>query len=503
MNQTYNNKKTVTIILIVSGVIIVLMASFYLIFITKINNILNGTSHQTSTTKYATKITPSSLKKYTNNLTYDPKKPIVIKKNNKYGFISYTGKEIVKPIYDGVNEFYGNYTYVSKNNENGGFLDYIEFFIIDTNGKIKQTPKLNFEPYHSKKYDIWIINNVLYDGNFKQLSADNINVDQILSADDYGYYTFKNSLDNYSGIIDYTGKIIFKSDNFYIDMHISESEYDTKELFAYVNLLNKSVIISLKTGDILYTFEKGTYLYTGKNGSFMKANEDGTYNYYYFYNNKLALAPENPISSMELIDYKNMILEIDYYVKGLSFSSTTEYYDLKNNAKVTDTSLYKEDYGIEKRTLNEVNYGYKEIEENNLVGLSFNGNTVIPCNYKYINFFNKQLFNYLKKETKQELAYFEDKDKTNIMDIKTQKVIVSYKDSSDYYNYTSPFINYISTINGVDTKIVLNLLSGKSLKVSLDDNISYYYNYLDIYDKTNKKDTIYNYKLQKIYEINE
>ena len=112
-----------------------------------------------------------------NYAIFDQNKPIIIKKDGKYGYINTSGKVIVEPKYEDVRNFNGNYAIVYEMvKTDDGEKKLCK--IIDKNGKVKITPQEDgyCSIEYISDYNIYIIDNKLYDSNLQKLSSDDKNV---------------------------------------------------------------------------------------------------------------------------------------------------------------------------------------------------------------------------------------------------------------------------------------------------------------------------------------
>ncbi len=70
------------------------------------------------------------------NSIFDPKKPIVVKNNEKYGYITSDGKTMIEPQYNSADDFYGDYALVSVDNPNKDSYNKTLYEIIDKKGSM-------------------------------------------------------------------------------------------------------------------------------------------------------------------------------------------------------------------------------------------------------------------------------------------------------------------------------------------------------------------------------
>lgn len=433
------------------------------------------------------------------NIIFDPNKPIVVNNNGKYGYITSEGKTMIEPQYKWADDFYGNYAIVSIDNPDAASYNETLYQIIDKKGNVKLTSVSSSEPQYYPTYDIWEVDEVLYDSNFNRILSEGITVEYI----DYQYFEYSDSVKNETGIINYKGKKIFTVPESFIYVDISENGYDEDELYAAVKTFSepeKEVIISLKTGKVLFTNEDAeTYNISEKdNGIFYYYNRkstDGYENkkYLFFINNKLAYETTEVVDEVEVYDYKNQILKIDYGYdyETLGKSQRIYYYDVKNKKMLDQKPSSSNDLKLD--LLEEI-YGFKTYYNDGKYGLMSNENVILSCEYDDIEFLNLNIFNYMKSKGKELILL--EKDKNIILyDLKSSKAITTFN-SRYVYDYDDSTFIKISLTEDNSYKIY-NLLSGKSMDFDKNNDISIGSNYVTV--KKDGKTTYYNTNLKQIY----
>lgn len=441
---------------------------------------------------------------------FNPDKPIIINDNKNYGYITAAGKMMIEPQYRDANDFYGDYAMVTIDNPDTKSYDKTINQIIDKKGNVKIVAKNYTKPKYFDVYNVWLIDNVLYDSKLKKLSAEGAKVEYI----DCGYFKYENSEKNESGIITYKGKKVFKTAASSISTSLSENEYNQDDLYVAVDIHNKpekSVVVSLKTGDILFTLENSENYYLLEEG-------DGIFSYYdtkvsrgyensvylYFTNNKLAYQTTDKVEDVKISDYKNKIIEIDYGYdyEDLGKSQRRYYYDAKNK-KMLDKDPDNSASSELNAALMENTYGFKMFSSSGKYGLMIGNKIVIPCEYTEINLLGDNLFNYMQSKGKK-LVLLEKDNKTILYNVKNSKSIITF-DSNNVEDYNdSTFIEVSLYKNGSSARtgyMVYNLLTGKSMTFNKDNEVFVESNYIEV--KKDNKTTYYNTKFKQIYVTEE
>ena len=445
------------------------------------------------------------------NIIFDPNKPIVINNNGKYGYITSEGKILIEPQYKTANEFYGDYAVVSVETPEASNYNNIQYQIIDKNGNVKLTSDSYKEPQYYSNYDVWVIDETLYDSNLNKVFPEEIKVEYI----GYEYFKYRNPVKNEAGIMTYNGKKIFTMPVTSVYVDISANEYNKEDLYASVKTYgdpDREVIISLKTGDILFTSEdaESFYISEDENGIFHYYNhtlDDGYENrkYLFFIDNKLAYETTETVDRIEVYDYQNQILEIeyDYDYETLGKSQRIYYYDVKNKKmleSIPESSVTLEDLELD---LIEQTYGFKEYSIDAKYGIKSGEKVIVPCEYDDIEYFDKNIFNYMKSMGK-ELVLLRKNSKSILYNMTESKAITTFDSGYIYkYDYTT-FINlktYNEDMYTIKGYTIYNLLSDKSMDFDSESEITIGSNYI-IVTKDNKK-TYYNTDFKQIYVVTE
>lgn len=211
----------------------------------------------------------------------------------------------------------------------------------------------------------------------------------------------------------YKGKKVFAIQATSLYISISANEYNDDDLYACVSVygaadIKKKLIVSLKTGDILFTLEDdGYYIANDDNGIFYYYNmslADGFKDrkFLFFINGKLAYQPTDKVDDLTIYDYQKQILEIDYGYNYTELGKNQRwyYYDV-GNKKMLDakpnSSTTLEDLQL---GLLEKQYGFKEYSSSDKYGLMSGDKVVVPAEYDDIKYLEVSLFNYMKSKGK-------------------------------------------------------------------------------------------------------
>lgn len=437
------------------------------------------------------------------NSIFDPKKPIVVKNNEKYGYITSDGKTMIEPQYNSAGDFYGDYALVSVDNPNKDSYNKTLYEIIDKKGNVKLTSESYYGTKYYSEYDLWVVDDVLYDSKLNKVLGEGTAVEYISN----GYFIYTDSLKNESGIVNYKGKKVFTIPDLSIGVDISANNYNEDDLYATVRAYStkKEMIVSLKTGDILFTSENAdNYIYEKSNGIFyyydyVTDNESKERKYLFFINNKLAYQTTEVVDEVSVYDYKNQILKIDYgsYYEKLGKSKRNYYYDVKNK-KMLDEEPSRSTSSID---ILEQSYGFKEYSVSGKYGIMSGDKVIVPCEYNDIEYLKINLFNYMKSKGK-ELVLLEKDKKLVLYNIKNSKSITTFDSNyvSSYDDSTFIRINLYGEDSYIKEYKIYNLLTGKSMDFDKSDEISIGSNYVAI--TKDGKTTYYNTEFKQVYVAN-
>lgn len=441
------------------------------------------------------------------NAIFDPNKPIIVKNNGKYGYITSEGETMIEPQYKEAYDFHGDYAVVWVDNPDTNAYNKQIYQIIDKKGNVKLTSNNYFSPKYYSTYDVWIIDGVLYDSKLNKVLSEGITVKYI----NYGYFEYIDSVKKESGIITYKGKKIFTIPGTSVSVDISKNNYDETELYADVSTYiepKKRIVISLKTGDILFTAEdaESYYIKAEENGIFYYYNhelEDGYKNkkYLFFINNKLAYQTTEVVNEVEVYNYQNQILEIDYGYdyESLGKSQRRYYYDVKHK-KMLEKSPSTTDLKLDST---ERIYGFKKYSSSEKYGLMSGEKVIVPCKYDDIKYLDINIFNYMKSKGKELVLLKEDKN-IFLYNLKNSKTITAFNSGyiDDYDDSTFiKFRSYEKDEYTTKSYTIYNMLSDKSMNFDKNNNILIESNYITV-EKDGKK-TYYNTNFKQIYVARE
>lgn len=444
---------------------------------------------------------------------FDPNKPIIVKNNGKYGYITSDGKMMIEPQYKSATDFYGDYAVVSVDNPDTDAYTYndILYQIIDKNGNVKLTSDSYLEPEYYIDYDIWLVDDVLYDSNLNRMFSEELTFEYI----DYEYFKYTDDENDECGIMTYKGKKIFTTSGWYIAAYISKNEYNEDDLYATVKSYGdseKEVIISLQTGDILFTSDdpENYYIVEEENGLFYYYNhtlEDGYKNrkYLFFINNNLEYQITEYVYDIDVYDYQNQVLRIDYgyNYEELGKSQRMYYYDVKNKKMLDEKPVKSTETNDLDADLIERTYGFKESSCSGKYGIMSDDKLIVPCEYDYVKYLDINLFNYMKSNGK-ELILLEKDENLLLYDLKSSETITSFNSTyiSDYGDSTFIKIKlYDEDSYAIKGYTVYNLLSGKSMDFNATDNLSIGSNFITITQEGKK--IYYNTNFKQVYVSNE
>ena len=471
-----SNKKLLIPIIAVAAVLVIVVGLFVL------SNLGGGSGSEKSAVK----------------TLLDPKKPILVKKSGKYGYVSHKGKILIEPKYSEATEFYGDYAIVKVDDAE---YDYT-YQIINQKGKEQLKEAVIGQPTYDPENGTWVIDYRLYNSKLKPITKEGISVFEMSD----GYYTYSNYDQGRSGIMNSKGKSLWdwKESSFYGD--ISESIYDEKDLYVAVQSFDeeeKEVIVSLKKKKIVYELDNydDYNIRAESNGIFTIKEEDSydTKTWLYFKDGKLKYeTSDSKIEDIEVYDYEKQILEL-YYGYNDDYEREYKYYDVKAKEFITDVED-KDDYDTdEDLDLYELTYGFKPFESSDKYGLMAEDKILVSSTYDDVTFISYAPFLYMKEFKNKELVLFEKDDKIILYDVKKKKELQTFDASSVTTNETSTFIK-LAKYEDYDLKgyIVYNLISGEMKEYDEDADLEFGSNFYK--EKNGSKDIYYNTNIEQIYE---
>lgn len=413
---------------------------------------------------------------------------IKVEKNEKYGYINTSGKLVIEPKYSKASDFYGKYAIVDeKNNETG---DYVTS-LIDTKGNVVLTVDKYATIKYNSEYDLWIIDKKLYDGNLKQLTDDNTEVDYV----EDGYFRWVDDTKKQGGIMNASGKKLytynFKAGESYINIEVSDNENILKENYCRVNIENKRyAIVNCDTGKVVYDFTD--YFITLEDNNIFEFSDKDSYKtqfYLYVQNDKVIYQTKN--KDYELDDY--------YIDRGYIEIEDEEEYEVISYIDVKEGKVVKEkpDYSSEESlSLSdwEIKSGLTEIKCNSNYGLKKGDKIVIECGWSDFEYLSIPVYEYLESKGKPYVLGEKD-SKTYLINVKTGKIDGELNSTYIYDSSSSTFVYY--TDRDTNKKVIYNLSTNKSLVLEKYDDYDIYSNYITI--EVDKKINYYNTDLKLIY----
>lgn len=415
---------------------------------------------------------------------FDNNKPILVEKDDLYGYINSKGKEITKIEFLSASEFNGKYSTV-KYNDNG--KEYID--VINEKGKIIYS--VEYENMYDSRIiyyeeaDSFIINSKLYNNKFKKISDNDV---QYLVSNIFKYETEKES-----GIINSKGKEIYKVNSNRMQIDVSEQASDDN-YYAYIEVEKEGQLINVETGKVLKSFKisDDSYNYF-KSGNIFKFGEDDKNKYLYISDNKIVFEEY----AYDIDIYEENILRIDYgyNYKKLSKKSQIEYFNIKTREFIK--SLPKDSKGQESEFTKFSNYKVNSCKNGYEYELKKNTKQYLPCGYDSISEIGINLFKYTYYKTGRELIILKKGEEIHLFNLKNKKSLYKFKADSIYdisVYEKSTFI--VEEYN--DSFTIYNTISNK--KKELDGtNYTVYSNYFTT--KNDNEIVYYNTNLEKIYEI--
>ena len=417
------------------------------------------------------KITNSNNKKM---YIFDNNRLISIYQKGLYGFINRKGEVIVKPQYDYIMSDSGKYIVVEKDGK---------YYIIDNNGNIKLESKTSIT--YNADFDVYVADSKLLNNNLRQLSPKKINV--VHSG--YGLYKFISEDGETAGVMDVTGKIIYrqkieKGDNLYI--YIGDKREDQEEIYCVITPDDKAYqIINCKTGKIIEKYTQDLISAAGNNIFYIKDIGNDEIKTIFIRDNKVEL---------ELKGTTN----VRYYENGYieyQENDTVKYYNLK-----TKKTLDKEPNDLisaDNRTEWEKLTGYKKISCTRQYGIVSDEKIILPCEYDKITYLPNKLYEYLKLNGKNYIIATKDKV-TYLINLNNQKKVKEFTtDSTINTTQNSPFIYYYDS----DNKIVVYNLNNNKEETYEAESLDVAGNYFKLHK--DKKLIYYNSNFEKIYETDD
>lgn len=461
-NKTTNSKQKKKLIFIIAIILLVIVISFicYKNFGNKSSNL---------------------------NILFDDKNLILIKKDDKYGYINSNGKVALEPVYEEATNFYGNYAVVLVNVEKDGIKEK-KYQLIDRKGKVKAQADYHNDIEYISDYNVWIINEQLYDINLNKLSPNNVLVDY----EDYGYLTWEDIYEKSAGIMNISGKITYTYDyqpgERYFTITPSKIDSALNERYCRTIIDNEKYgIVNCDTGDVIYNYTENYISNEDDNIFEVKKREDNSLvNLMYIQNNKIIYSTSS----------KKVDLYYDNYFDYIRIDDDDKNEYSYININTGDISSEKPSRGVSKPNEWETLTGITTKKCDSGYGLEKDQKEILPCEWEDIGYFDIALYQYLTSKGKNYVIAEKD-DKNYIINLKNGKTVVELDfDSCHIYDY-STFI-YCDNYSNRE-KIIYNLATGKLMNIDKYDYLKIYSNYITVEkDETDKID-YYNTNLKLIY----
>lgn len=422
-------------------------------------------------------------------IAFDTNALIKVKKDSKYGYINTDGKLVIDYVFESADDYIGNYAYVKKYKEIEGEKELYNIIIDKKGNEILSCDYYDCDIDYIDEYNIWIIDGKIFDNEMKQKTPNDLNVEY----EEDGYLTWEDKNEKTVGIMDYTGKIIFKYmlefGESYISLDVSYNASEFKDKYCKISISSdKYAIINCDTGKVVYDFTKN-YISSHSDNRFSIKDDTGKYKYYYIQNDKMAYTSDE---QFYVYFYKNdSFVSITDYSKD--YDNRYTYIDLKtgnilsskpesSNESPKKSNEWEEYTGIEKILCNK---GY---------GLNNGSEIIVPCEWKSIEYFDLLLYKYLSSNGKQ-YVILHDNNKVSLFNLKTNKVEKELNTNKITIESSSPLITYKD--NDTSEKYIYNLLNSKSLKVEDGYQTNLYSNYFTTTNNENRY--YYNLDMKLIY----
>ena len=407
--------------------------------------------------------------------------PIPVKKNGKYGYIDSKGSFVIEPKYKSASDFKGNYASVREK----GF----KYDIIAKNGNIKLTAS-NFNTMnYDSNYDVWVVDNALYNGSLIKKSADDIKV--FYPEYSMGYFSWKNDYNSTVGIIDKNGKVTYtyKLQNGENDFTVSTSEvhFPIKEQYCLVSIDDiKYGIVNCDTGKMVYDYTDKYIENVGDNIFEIKENSSsiGSSSIIYIQNDEICLETSSSNASIFYHEEAGYIVlhDSNYISYNIITNERLNTIPLASNNDITYWTEWQEFTKL------------IEFRNGNYVGLKTTEKEVIPAEWERFQYFSIKLQKLLSANGKNYVLATKNR-KQYLLDLTDGKIIAEFNSSRDYINYSGLFIYFEE--NDTGNWIIYNIISGKTMTVDNDSFDCSAINYCVI-EEDNKRD-YYNMDLELIY----
>ena len=421
-------------------------------------------------------------------VSFDLDTPVLIKKNDKYGYVDTNGKVLIQPVYTGAQDFHGNYAFVIKDSK-----EEKPYQMIDREGNTIMSSKYSLWPKYIEDYKVWIIKDNLYDENLKQLSVDNSDVDYKGN----GYFVYLKYRTEEAGIMNAEGKVTYRyelqDDDISIDLSSENSDIFLEEDYRVITIRNSNkdryAIINCKTGKLIYNFTNDSIRSYGNNLFIIEnENDDKASEIVYVQGDKIIYRTTNTHSRVEYLNTGYIVIEDDYRVYENDYMT---YFNTKTK-EVTKTIPENARYSKDNVELLTGRYTYSCGSKK---GIQKEDKVILNCEWSGIRYFDVQLYQYLKQNGKDYVLAYNDDGKYSLIDLSDSKIITTFNTSIINDVKNSTFIYYID--NSTKELVSYNLMTGQSKTFSSSSSIKMYANYIKVTENNQTK--YYNMNLKLFY----
>ncbi len=467
----------VAITIIVIGVIIAVVPN------------VTQSKKSTSSTTVTKSITTSTGVKSPLKETFSLDQPILVKKNNLYGYINKKGEVLVQPQYLKASEFYGKYASVTtKKNE---LNSYDEYLMIDSLGNVVKTVDIsNGGKVEHIADNRWILKDKLYDNDLKQITTDNVKIvsswDHYAAFEQNGKYGILN-MDGEATYV-YQGKEKISE---LVTKNLDTVTNELKDRYCIVQIrvddLYKQGIVNCATGKVIYDYTEKKII-GEDNNIFRIEDEDQSFEKrFYIQDDEI----KNEITKKEdTIGYLPGSMVISTKDEESAYGKKLTYIDIETGKK---QEKYEKKILVPEVLQNQ-NYTITSCENTfaTYYGIQKDGKDILSCEWSDFSFFEEPYFESISKQGKNYIIATKSST-TSIIDLTTNQVIKEAPDFHTEYG-SGPFIQF--TNGGV--KEVYNVDTGKSIQIPSSGAVAFYSNC--VYIVIDHKASYYDENFNLIYE---
>lgn len=424
---------------------------------------------------------------------FNPDQLILVKKDDKYGYIDTDGKVKIDIKYEAATDFIGDYAVVRTEIQKDGLTRTV-YQIIDNKGKVKKETDRAIE--YIEETDSWIIEEELYNNKMKKISPEGVRVDH----KEDNYFLWVNSKENTGGLMNEKGKQIytynFKEGESSIYVTVPSTDDDQTEKYCIINVSRKYGLVNCDTGAVVRELSDDRI---SSNTDNVFEIEDSSYNFketIYVQNDKVLYSTTN--EDIRITYYKDYLSLRDG--AATDWKNRYTYFDFKKGEVVKEQPYYADEDDEEDE--DDLNEWEKETKNkyfscSNGYGLMNDEVITLPCEWDSLEYLNLDLYKYLKSN-KKDYIYGKKDSKWYLIDLNQKKAIVEFNSSYITKKEQTTFIYY--TDSAADNKKVYNLLSNKSLSIDKGKSLTINSNYITVKDSEANTLKYYNTDLEMIYE---